>query len=301
MNLDIKKHLNIVLIDHDDGDLFKSMSAINNQIGFDLKKEVCINLLTDRNISDDLIDSYNFSYLDVTVNKIQNKNYRKDLNSIITSSQCEWITFMDSRDSFFADGSLLDFIHFSESSEDKHDMFIFKYIYQIKNENNETVGFEANQFTNIIFGKYFNVDFLHQNKIMFNEKLDHYLFDDFASKSIKICNNAILYDLLNYYLAPRSISQEPAMEFMNYRIDFIKFIKDHTNDNIFNDISWSIVQSFSMLQNQHLLNNEYKDKLNDLYKFAVLYDNYNDQLANEFNNQLGNEESFYEFKKFLGV
>lgn len=293
-----KYFLSIILYDytHNNNDLFNSLSSINNQVGIDYNDNFEVIIITDRKIIND----------DLNISLLQNINirfiYKKEsygvvLNNVLNEINSEWVTFMESSDLIFSDGSLLDFFRFSDVDGKNHSILSFSCLSPIKNDN-YIVDFSKLNSIDIIFGKYFKKSFLVNNGIKFNEMLNNYLLEDFSSKAMQVSNDKLFYnDIISYYRSNNRF-HEDFFEFIDYRKFFVDFMKNH-NDDV-NDIVWSIIHAFFIMYDEKILNDSSINKFLELVKKIYEYKNYESLLKAEFYNQRNNRNIEYStFKDIL--
>lgn len=282
--------------------LFKALSSINNQVGCNLKGKLRILLLINNKNVNQQINFAFFENLNIDLFIRKNKNYATLVNEALKTIHTEWVTFMDSRDLLFADGSLLDFFSLSNDPKNRTDILIFKYL--IPNINNDQIiDFTAIDYLNFPFGKYFKLSFLQNNSIFFNEQLKHYLLEDFTSRAVEICKKPIWVNLINYYLTPRTSGKDDLNEFVRYRLTFLDFIQKNnvTGQTYLRDLAWSIVRAFYILEDQDLFNilTDKRDFLS-LVNLVRPFNNYKDKLIDEFKQQRGSHKmGFSQFEDFL--
>lgn len=296
-----KRYLSIIVNDHenDSNNLFKALSSINNQIGFDLKKELQVLLLTNNKKADQHNTITFFKNLNISFLIRDTDNYAILANEALKIVDTEWVTFMDSRDLLFADGSLLDFLNFSKNPQNNTNLFIFKYLIPIIS-NNQISDFSAVDYLNFPFGKYFKKSFLKSKAILFNDHLNHYLLEDFTSRAVEICQKPIWINLVNYYLGFRTPEKDILTEFIQYRLTFLEFIQKNNVDGqtYLRDLVWSIVRAFYILEDQNLVNiPAAKQDLLKLVNLLRPFNDYKEKLANEFKQQQGTHKmGFLQFE-----
>ncbi|WP_247965338.1 hypothetical protein [Lactiplantibacillus plantarum] len=256
------KMLTILLydIENDTAQLFKSLATINNQVGLRLEEEVQVILLSNQmTASYEDLESY-FPNLKLMFECHDGWSLAKLLNLGLTNIVTPWMTILDSRDLLFADGTLLDFFKLIWSPETKADVIVFKYVYPEFDKQHKVTSFGRADFLNMPFGKYWKRDFLAEQQLGFNEKLDQYVLTDFTSRAMEICPNPLWVDLNNYYLVPRPQIKQNVTEFITYRIDFLNFISYHqvTNEIYLRDLVWSIVHAWNLLVDLGYTNDSHK-------------------------------------------
>lgn len=283
--------LSIMIYDYgnDDNNLFKSLSSINNQVGLNSNTIIKVFVLTNRKAEDinlkyEMLENINIKLFSYTNNK---SNYGSILNQSIMKINSEWITFMESGDLIFSDGSLLDF--FNNEDNDK-DILSFGCLSPIKNRD-QIIDFSNINSINIIFGKYFRKSFLINNSIYFNEQFTNYMLEDFSSRAMEISNNKLFYNnIISYYRSSKRY-YEKFYEFIDYRKQFVDFMnkyKNTTHDNI-----WSIIHAFFIIYDENLLDNRHATKLSELITNVNFDDNYKRLLNEEFYKQKGNRNVDY--------
>lgn len=287
---DINK-LTILLrdINQNDDSLFKAISSIIMQVGINLSEQVHIMILSKQSTIN--LDKINQFFPDLALTLL-NDNQLTDaqlLNLGLNEVDTNWVTIVDSRDLLFSDGALLDF--FNNITTNKNlEMLTFKYVYRVEDQKTGLSKFDRADFLNVPYGKYFNIHFLKANQIIFNEKLNQYLLEDFTSRAMNLCRYPLWVDLNNYYLSTHEEDNLSANfnEFVIYRLDFLNFMKKHkiAEDIYLRDAIWSIVMAWAMMvQINETQNDEYLLQLGKLFKLINYIADYETLLEKECQNQ----------------
>lgn len=168
-----------------------------------------------------------------------------------------WVTFLDSRDQLYADGSLLDFMNCMGTPQNAVDILIFKYVYPIMDDENRVIDFKNADYANVIYGKYFNWNFIQRMNLQMNSNLDRYLLDDFVSRALALRPDSKWYDYANYFLSDRGEIADNVEEFIEYRHHFMQFIteKNVQRNDYVSDLVWSITNASELVLAANLENN----------------------------------------------
>ncbi len=293
----MNNRLTIILYNAESADskLVRALTSIRFQIGIKMTELKVIVVGQQRR----LITSTDLSLLHpLNLTWVTDSHLTKGalLNQALSQVTSEWVTFMDARDMFFADGALLDFYQQFKQPHLPYQLLIYKYVYTVSTKK-QLVDFQSADFLAYPYAKYFKVAFLKQQGLAFNPILAQYLLEDFTSRAVEVCAHPLWIDLNHYYLSPRPAQTDDFSAFITYRQAFLTYIKHHqANQNLYErDLVWSIVRAWGILiASDQPINRAQYDQLAQLVQLLTAVPNYQKLLTAELKQQHLNRDLPYQ-------